>query len=79
LPPELCVAAHILLARVASRLVAVQLEDLAGMKQQANLPGTMNEHPNWRRRLPANLEDIVDSELFEAITAAVSGERPRQP
>ena len=37
------------LARTPSRLVAVQLEDLIGMAEQANLPGTIDEHPNWRR------------------------------
>lgn len=79
LPAELLVAAHALLAKTASRLVAVQLEDLAGMKEQANLPGTITEHPNWRRKLPADLEDIVESEVFRDITGAVSRERPRLP
>jgi 4-alpha-glucanotransferase len=73
------VAAHALLAKTASRLVAVQLEDLAGMKEQANLPGTTNEHPNWRRKLPIDLENIVESELFRDIVGAVSRERPRLP
>lgn len=27
------------------------LEDLAGETEQPNLPGTVSEHPNWRRRL----------------------------
>jgi len=79
LPAELLVAAHALLAKTASRLVAVQLEDLAGMKEQANLPGTTNEHPNWRRKLPIDLENIVESELFRDIVGAVSRERPRLP
>jgi len=46
LPDHLCVAAHALLAKASSRLVAIQIEDLAGMKKQANLPGTVDEHPN---------------------------------
>ena len=29
----------------------VQIEDLAGETEQANLPGTTDAHPNWRRRL----------------------------
>ena len=28
---------------------------------QVNLPGTTNEHPNWRRRLPVPLEDLEKS------------------
>lgn len=35
-----------------ARLVAVQLEDLLELEEQANLPGTVTEHPNWRRRVP---------------------------
>jgi 4-alpha-glucanotransferase len=26
------------------------LEDFIGETEQPNLPGTINEHPNWRRR-----------------------------
>lgn len=40
------------LAGAGSALVALQAEDLAGMDEQVNLPGTVHEHPNWRRRLP---------------------------
>ena len=29
----------------------VQIEDVAGEAEQANLPGTTDSHPNWRRRL----------------------------
>ena len=41
------------LARTKSRLLAISLEDLLGVIDQPNIPGTVNEHPNWRRRLPA--------------------------
>ncbi len=39
------------LARTRARLVALQAEDLMGLEPQPNLPGTVDEHPNWRRRL----------------------------
>lgn len=45
-------ALHRFLARTPAPLVALQAEDLCGVEQQANLPGTVFEHPNWRRRLP---------------------------
>lgn len=77
LPNELCVAAHAMLAKVSSRLVAVQLEDLAGVMDQANLPGTVYEYPNWRRKLPLDLAQLVETELFRDVTRAVSWERPR--
>ncbi|BBC73443.1 4-alpha-glucanotransferase [Altererythrobacter sp. B11] len=43
------------LAHVASapcELAILPLEDLAGLREQPNLPGTTDEHPNWRRRMP---------------------------
>lgn len=43
---------HRFLGGVASRLVALQMEDILGVAEQANLPGTVDSHPNWRRRLP---------------------------
>lgn len=46
------------LARTASSLVAIQLEDALGEHNQANLPGPEIGHPNWRRRLPAALDDV---------------------
>ena len=38
-------------ARSRAPLAIVPLEDAVGTHAQVNLPGTMNEHPNWRRRL----------------------------
>ena len=40
------------LARTKSRLMAIALEDLLGVVDQPNVPGTIDEHPNWRRRMP---------------------------
>ncbi|MGE7205692.1 4-alpha-glucanotransferase [Sphingomonas sp. NPDC019816] len=37
-------------------LAIVPVEDLLGLTEQPNLPGTIDEHPNWRRRLPDRLE-----------------------
>lgn len=34
-------------------LVLVPMEDALGLDQQPNLPGTVDDHPNWRRRLPS--------------------------
>lgn len=41
-----------LVAQAPCRLAIVPLEDLAGIEEQPNLPGTTDEHPNWRRRMP---------------------------
>ena len=41
------------LARSRARLMLVQIEDVIAESEQANLPGTTDAHPNWRRRLSA--------------------------
>ncbi|MDT0681928.1 4-alpha-glucanotransferase [Roseicyclus sp. F158] len=43
---------HAFLGDTAARLVAVQIEDILGIENQPNLPGTVDAYPNWRRRLP---------------------------
>jgi 4-alpha-glucanotransferase len=49
------------LARTKSRLLAISLEDLLGVVDQPNIPGTVNEHPNWRRRLPVAIEEMTSA------------------
>ena len=47
------------IARTPSRLMAISLEDLLGVVDQPNIPGTVDEHPNWRQRLPVAVEEIA--------------------
>lgn len=54
-------AMHGFLATCASALVAVQGEDLSGAVEQANLPGTVYEHPNWCRRLPIPISGLISA------------------
>jgi 4-alpha-glucanotransferase len=75
---ELAVALSRFLAVTPCRLVALQLEDLAGMKERANLPGTVDEYPNWRRKLPVGLEALCQLPGFRAITRVLAEERPRR-
>jgi 4-alpha-glucanotransferase len=61
------------LARTKSRLLAISLEDLLGVIDQPNIPGTVDEHPNWRRRLPLELDKIaaaIDATALQRATAA---------
>jgi 4-alpha-glucanotransferase len=68
---DLASVAHFM-ARTKSRLLAIALEDLLGLVDQPNIPGTIDEHPNWRRRLPVALEDIAAAVDVEALKAATS-------
>lgn len=49
--------AHI--ARTPAAIALVALEDLLGLEEQPNLPGTVTAHPNWRRRLAAPTSDLI--------------------
>jgi 4-alpha-glucanotransferase len=42
-----------------SRLLMLSAEDILGLADQPNVPGTTVEHPNWRRRLPIDLADFA--------------------
>lgn len=46
-------------ARSAAPLMLLPLEDALGLREQPNLPGTTDQHPNWRRRLPAGAVDAL--------------------
>ncbi|MBI5616647.1 MAG: malto-oligosyltrehalose synthase [Gammaproteobacteria bacterium] len=75
---ELSRAVHVLLARTPAKLLLVQLEDVLGMRDQANVPGTVEAHPNWRRKLELTLERWPQDERFVALCAALHRERPPQ-
>ncbi len=66
---DLCSVANFL-ARTKSRLLAVSLEDLLGVVDQPNIPGTVDEHPNWRRRLPVPIEEMTSTVDVAALKAA---------
>jgi (1->4)-alpha-D-glucan 1-alpha-D-glucosylmutase len=70
-------AVHEFLARTPSRLMMAQLEDLLGVRDAVNLPGTSDaEQPNWRRKLPIALEAMADDPRFARLTALVARTRP---
>jgi 4-alpha-glucanotransferase len=56
---ELAHALHLYLARSATALAALQLEDLLGETLPVNVPGTDREYPNWQRKVSAHIEDLA--------------------
>lgn len=71
---ELCAAIFRCCARSASQMVSIQLEDLLLLETPVNIPGTSAEYPNWRRRLPSDLQVLFSS----SSTAMLLGELPRE-
>ena len=77
-PEELVLAAYRFLARTPAHIVMLQLEDAIGETTSVNVPGTDREHPNWRRKLSADLETIAGGEPFGRFAAALRELRPRE-
>jgi 4-alpha-glucanotransferase len=62
-------------ARSPSPLMVVPAEDLLARTAQPNLPGTVDEHPNWRRRLPVKADEMLDDPAVAARVAHIRKER----
>jgi 4-alpha-glucanotransferase len=73
--PQLAHALHLYLARSNAALVALQVEDLLGMVDPVNVPGTDREYPNWQRKLTADVEDMADREELDSQFAEIARAR----
>jgi 4-alpha-glucanotransferase len=65
--PELFLAVHAFLARTPCRLVSVSLDDIEGVLDQQNLPGLTEGHPNWRRKAPVTLQELIENGQARAL------------
>jgi 4-alpha-glucanotransferase len=63
------------LGRAASTLALLPIEDALSLPEQPNLPGTTDEHPNWRRRLPGDAAAIFSREDVTARLAILKKAR----
>ncbi|MGQ9689104.1 MAG: 4-alpha-glucanotransferase [Desulfobaccales bacterium] len=57
-PEELRRAVLAYLGKSRAALVEVRLEDILGLTAQQNLPGTTDQHPNWRQKILPTLEEL---------------------
>ncbi|MGJ4803029.1 4-alpha-glucanotransferase [Luteimonas sp. SDU82] len=57
-------------ARSPALLALLPAEDALGLREQPNLPGTTDSHPNWRRRLPEPLPEAVLQASLSAFAQA---------
>ncbi len=69
-------SAYRFLARSPARFLIVQVEDVLLLTDAVNVPGTLKEYPNWRLRLPVNVQQITRTALSERLTAALRSMRP---
>jgi 4-alpha-glucanotransferase len=66
------------ISRTPSPLCVAPVEDVLGQEEQPNLPGTIDQHPNWRRRTPARADMLLRGEAAARRIAALAAERPRE-
>jgi 4-alpha-glucanotransferase len=60
------------LGATRSRLVMIALEDMLGMLDQVNIPGTVTEAPNWKQKLPIDLESLKSNQPLQRVAAILS-------
>ena len=68
---EIVVAMHALLARTPCQLLLASPYDVVGEIRQPNLPGTIDEYPNWRLPLPVTLEQLQRDPRVGRVVAAL--------
>jgi 4-alpha-glucanotransferase len=65
--------------RAACRLAILPLEDVLGLVEQPNLPGTVDEYPSWRLPVsdadgrPTTLEELLADPRVERLAAELRG------
>ena len=74
--PALCRAIHTYLSRTPSWLVLANIEDGLEEISQTNLPGTVENHPNWRRKYASSIENLVGDERLRDLGATLRSTRP---
>lgn len=72
-------AVHLFLARARSKLTMVQIEDVLALDTQMNLPGTTDQHPNWRRRFPVDVRAVLDDPRLIHLAACLKECRQGDP
>lgn len=75
LSAEIFLSIQRFLARSQSLLMMVQLEDLFSQVNQLNVPGTIDEYPNWRHKISLDLEDWLEGSEISSIAAVICHER----
>jgi 4-alpha-glucanotransferase len=72
---ELGRAVHVYLGRSPTALVTVQIEDMIGMLEPVNVPGTSSEYSNWTRRVTSSAREIFARADVRELCAAMTASR----
>jgi 4-alpha-glucanotransferase len=66
---EVVVALYAWLARAPSMMLTATLDDMLAVRERPNLPGTVDQWPNWSLALPVPIEELVRSSLAARVAA----------
>ena len=76
-PLDMSLKVHAHIARSPCRLAVVQIDDALGTLDQPNMPGTIDEHPNWRRRMVVPVDELATHEGLSRHAEAMRSSRGR--
>jgi 4-alpha-glucanotransferase len=69
---DVVVGAYRNLAEAPSVILTATLDDALGVVERPNMPGTIDEWPNWRIALPMPLEEILADPRMADVAAALN-------
>jgi 4-alpha-glucanotransferase len=75
--PDTVVAAYAALSSAPTRLVLAQLDDAVCNLARPNLPGTVDEWPNWCLPLPLGLDELRSHPTVQRLASVLNSDRPR--
>jgi 4-alpha-glucanotransferase len=74
---DLNIAVQKYIAVSPSHIQLIPLEDGLELIEQVNIPGTIDEHPNWRQKLPIDLNEIWKTSSIVNIQKLMNKVRPK--
>tara|TARA_R110000744_G_scaffold31928_3_gene74920 strand:- start:1663 stop:2220 length:558 start_codon:yes stop_codon:yes gene_type:complete len=74
---ELTLGVQKYMAKAPSHIQLIPLEDVLEVVEQVNIPGTIDEHPNWLQRLPVTIEEFDQIDSVTELATAMKIARPR--
>ena len=73
---EVVTATYAALAEAPSMLLTAGLDDALGVEERPNMPGTVDQWPNWCIALPLPLEELEQDPRPRAVAAALDRKKP---
>jgi 4-alpha-glucanotransferase len=74
-PADAVTGAYRALGRAPSQVLLATLDDALAVAERPNMPGTVDEWPNWSIALPRPIEELDGDPLVEAVADGLGGGR----